>query len=100
MTITTLDPSTWKWDFAKLPPEARLAFIGKYQTSNLIRLTAELYAFRAVSGSSPWMIGSLPDLIPHIEMLPIAQPYSPPTARQSQISDPLDFSNLTIALDI
>ena len=95
----TLSPSTWKWDFSKLPVEAQRAWLAHPPQSQLTRLTADLYAFRQSAGSGVWTIGPLPSLIPLFEAIPIPEPWKPPIPRPAE-SDPLDLSKLNITFDI
>lgn len=92
----SLHPATWKWDFARLPREAQLAFIGRHKTCNLIRLTESLWAFRAESGAGPHLIATLEELLPYINQIPPAEPYTPrvPASRPPPIE--LDLSDLDL----
>lgn len=76
--IYTYNPAVHAFDFKNLPPEAQRAFIGKFRVSNLIRLTETYWAFREISGSGPYLIGPLEELIPHMKEVKSAIPYKPP----------------------
>lgn len=99
ISVFSLDPAAFKWDFAKLPEPIRLAWLNHPPNSNLVRLTESHFAFRARSGSGVWAIGTMEELIPIINLLPLPEPYTPPRPSSAK-SDPLDLSNLIITLDL
>lgn len=96
--MQTLNPRTWKWDWAALPPAVQLALLSPTAISQIRRLTPDTYALRIESGMGVWVIGSLDELTILLSELPIPIPYSPPV-RPSAEPDPLDLSALNITLD-
>jgi hypothetical protein len=96
--MQTLDPRSWKWDWADLPSDVQRAFINPGCLSHIRRLTPTVYAFREIAGSGAWLIGSLEELTPHLSGLPIPTPYSPPVRPPAE-SDVLDLSGLNITID-
>lgn len=97
--IFRLSHFAWQQDFKKLPEAVRLAWLAKPPNSQLCRLTADLWAFRHSAGSGDWTIGTLAELLPLLEALPIPEPYRPPASSSAE-SDPLDLSKLNITFDI
>ena len=93
----TIDPVAYKWDVARLPPDLHAAWIGTSVHGNLFHLTETHFAFRQMSGSGVWIIGTLEELLPHFTAMPVSRPYSPPV-RSTDYFDPLDFSAIDFKL--
>lgn len=93
--MISLNASTFKWDFARLSPELRLAFLGRRSYSQISRLTTEAFVFRATEGIGPNLVLTLDELVEELKKLPVAEPYVIPTpSKQSPAIDPLHISSL------
>lgn len=94
--MQTLNPLTWKWDFAKLPADVQLAILGQPGFGSFTRLTETHFLFRPAAGSGPHYLLSISEVSDFLLSLPIAQAYVRPPAK----SDPLADLQLDNLLDI